>query len=134
MKNHQTFKILTMPITKNIKLNVLPVKVQGEFKLRGCLKSYGCCIKYFLPHPNPPLGKGRELDFYCFPPLQGGTKGGSNVMKITEYHFSNILLWFTQIIQMSKMPRNRFLLKSKLIIKFRFRRGKAKAKPLPINI
>jgi len=35
--------------------------------------------------------KGRELDFYCFPPLQGGTKGGSNVMKITEYHFSNIL-------------------------------------------
>ncbi|MFN7853516.1 MAG: HAD family hydrolase, partial [Dolichospermum sp.] len=35
---------------------------------------------------------GRELDFYCFPPLQGGTKGGSNVMKITEYHFSNILL------------------------------------------
>ncbi|OBQ01491.1 MAG: hypothetical protein AN490_21435 [Anabaena sp. AL09] len=29
--------------------------------------------------------------FYCFPPLQGGTKGGSNVMKITEYHFSNIL-------------------------------------------
>ncbi|MCE2703637.1 MAG: hypothetical protein LW859_41050 [Anabaena sp. 49633_E8] len=37
------------------------------------------------------LVKGRELDFYCFPPLQGGTKGGSNVMKITEYHFSNIL-------------------------------------------
>ena len=22
-----------------------------------------------LPHPNPPLTKGRELDFYCFPPL-----------------------------------------------------------------
>jgi hypothetical protein len=33
MKNHQTFKILTMPITKNIKLNVLPVKVQGESNL-----------------------------------------------------------------------------------------------------
>jgi hypothetical protein len=33
MKNHQTFKILTMPITKNIKLNVLPVNVKGESNL-----------------------------------------------------------------------------------------------------
>jgi hypothetical protein len=33
MKNHQTFKILTVPRTKNIKLNVLPVKVQGESNL-----------------------------------------------------------------------------------------------------
>jgi hypothetical protein len=33
MKNHQTFKILTMPITKNIKLNVLPVNVMGESNL-----------------------------------------------------------------------------------------------------
>jgi hypothetical protein len=30
MKNHQTFKILTMPITKNIKLNV---NVKGESNL-----------------------------------------------------------------------------------------------------
>jgi hypothetical protein len=48
-------------------------------------------VSNVLPLPNPPLIKGRELDFYCFPPLQGGIKGGSNVMKITEYHFSNIL-------------------------------------------
>ncbi|KHG40515.1 hypothetical protein OA07_17035 [Aphanizomenon flos-aquae 2012/KM1/D3] len=47
---------------------------------------------FFYPTLTLPLVKGRELDFYCFPPLQGGTKGGSNVMKITEYHFSNILL------------------------------------------
>jgi hypothetical protein len=33
MKNHQTFKILTMPIKKNIKLNVLPVNVKGESNL-----------------------------------------------------------------------------------------------------
>jgi hypothetical protein len=33
MKNHQTFKILTMPITKNIQLNVLPVNVKGESNL-----------------------------------------------------------------------------------------------------
>ena len=31
--HHQTFKILTMPRTKNIKLNVLPVKVQEESNL-----------------------------------------------------------------------------------------------------
>ncbi len=24
----------------------------------------------FLPHPNPAPSKGRELDFYCFLPLQ----------------------------------------------------------------
>ena len=29
-----------------------------------------------LPHPNPPLYKGREPDFF-FPPLQGGIKGGN---------------------------------------------------------
>ena len=33
MKNHQTLKILTMPIKKNIKLNVLPVNVKGESNL-----------------------------------------------------------------------------------------------------
>ncbi|KHG40867.1 hypothetical protein OA07_14830, partial [Aphanizomenon flos-aquae 2012/KM1/D3] len=35
------------------------------------------------------------------PPLQGGTKGGSNVMKITEYHFSNILLLTHIILHLS---------------------------------
>jgi hypothetical protein len=43
-----------------------------------------------LPLPNPPLIKGRELDFYCFSPLQG-ERGGNNMMKITGYHFLNIL-------------------------------------------
>ena len=33
MKNHQTLKILTVPTTKKRKLNVLPVKVQGESNL-----------------------------------------------------------------------------------------------------
>jgi putative addiction module CopG family antidote len=32
-----------------------------------------------LPHPNPPLVKGRELDFF-FPPLQGGIKGGKTLV------------------------------------------------------
>ncbi|MGV0106488.1 hypothetical protein NSTCB13_05303 [Nostoc sp. DSM 114160] len=69
-----------------------------------------------LPHPNPPLVKGREPDFSCFPPLQGhklstrrifeirepdfscfpplqgGIKGGNNVIKITANYFSNNLL------------------------------------------
>ncbi|KHG42638.1 hypothetical protein OA07_03865 [Aphanizomenon flos-aquae 2012/KM1/D3] len=27
-------------------------------------------VSNVLPLPNPPLIKGRELDFYCFPPLQ----------------------------------------------------------------
>jgi hypothetical protein len=29
-------------------------------------------VSNILPLPNHPLIKGRELDFYCFPPLQGG--------------------------------------------------------------
>jgi len=33
MKNHQTFQILTVPTIKKRKLNVLPVKVQGESNL-----------------------------------------------------------------------------------------------------
>ncbi|OYD94008.1 hypothetical protein CDG76_18870 [Nostoc sp. 'Peltigera membranacea cyanobiont' 210A] len=28
-----------------------------------------------LPHPNPPLGKGRELDFLVFPLYKGGLRG-----------------------------------------------------------
>ena len=36
-----------------------------------------------LPLPNPPLAKGRELDFYCFPPLQGGIKGGNLICVYT---------------------------------------------------
>ncbi len=48
--------------------------------------------KYLLPHPNRPLYKGREPDFSCFPPLQGGIKGGNNVIKITANYFTNNLL------------------------------------------
>jgi len=33
MKNHRTFKILTVPRIKKRKLNVLPVKVQEESNL-----------------------------------------------------------------------------------------------------
>ncbi|MBE8998700.1 hypothetical protein IQ274_10860 [Nostoc sp. LEGE 12447] len=28
-----------------------------------------------LPHPNPPLGKGRELDFLVSPLYKGGLRG-----------------------------------------------------------
>jgi hypothetical protein len=28
-----------------------------------------------LPHPNPPLGKGRELDFLVSPLSKGGLRG-----------------------------------------------------------
>ncbi|OBQ34574.1 MAG: hypothetical protein AN485_15760, partial [Anabaena sp. MDT14b] len=38
--------------------------------------------------------QGEGTGFLLFPPFTRG-KGGSNVMKITEYHFSNILLGFT---------------------------------------
>ena len=55
-------------------------------RLRGCLKSYGWFIKYFLPHPNPPIVKGRELDFYCFPPLQG-ERGGAMWWKLRNTTF-----------------------------------------------
>jgi hypothetical protein len=90
--------------------------------LRGCLKSPLVGIRYFLPHPNPPLIKGRELDFpvspplyklqcthklsnhyqssnyptltlpvcigegtrfSCFPPFQGGIKGGNSTCVYT---------------------------------------------------
>jgi hypothetical protein len=30
----------------------------------------------FLPHPNPPLGKVRELDFPVSPIYKGGLRGG----------------------------------------------------------
>ncbi|OBQ03610.1 MAG: hypothetical protein AN482_19255 [Anabaena sp. LE011-02] len=46
---------------------------------------------------------------YCFPPLQGGTKGGSNVMKITEYHFSNILLIIGEISDSRLLTSNHHL-------------------------
>ncbi|BBD65837.1 hypothetical protein NIES4072_04840 [Nostoc commune NIES-4072] len=46
----------------------------------------------FFPLPNPLQYKAREPDFSCFPPLQGGTKGGNNAIKITANHFSNNLL------------------------------------------
>ncbi len=49
-------------------------------------------IVHPLPHPNPPLVKGREADCSCFPPLEGGIKGGNNVIKITANYFSNNLL------------------------------------------
>ncbi|MEH2194970.1 MAG: hypothetical protein V7K98_20335 [Nostoc sp.] len=56
----------------------------------------------FLPHPNPPLIKGREPDFSYFPPLQGGTKGGNNVIKIIAKYFSNILLEEFGILLLNK--------------------------------
>jgi uncharacterized protein len=41
------------------------------------------------PHPNPPLGKGREPDFSSFPPWQGGTEGGLATGNIlTRNHLS----------------------------------------------
>ena len=43
--------------------------------LRGCLKSHNWCINVFLPHPNPPLVKGRELDFPVSPLSKGGLRG-----------------------------------------------------------
>ncbi|MDF5737632.1 MAG: hypothetical protein PUQ00_18755 [Nostoc sp. S13] len=36
-----------------------------------------------LPHPNPPLAKGRELESLGFPPLQGGIKGGNSTCVYT---------------------------------------------------
>jgi hypothetical protein len=45
----------------------------------------------FLPHPNPPLIKGREPDFLVSPQYIGGIKGGNNLIKIKTYHFSNNL-------------------------------------------
>jgi hypothetical protein len=48
----------------------------------------------FLPHPNPPLGKGRELDFQSPPNPSGGLRG---VILITANHFSNNLLATTVI-------------------------------------
>ena len=44
----------------------------------------------FYPTLTLPLQR-EGTGFLLFPPFTRG-KGGSNVMKITEYHFSNILL------------------------------------------
>jgi serine protease Do len=52
---------------------------------------------FVLDSEGNPIGrtpgpcKGEGTGFLLFPPFTRG-KGGSNVMKITEYHFSNILL------------------------------------------
>ncbi|MDK2413248.1 hypothetical protein QHH03_29620, partial [Aphanizomenon sp. 202] len=48
-------------------------------------------MKYFLPHPNPLRCFGEGTGFLLLPPFIRG-KGGNNVMKITGYDFSNILL------------------------------------------
>jgi hypothetical protein len=44
----------------------------------------------FYPTLTLPLQRGGNWIFIVSPLTRG--KGGSNVMKITEYHFSNILL------------------------------------------
>jgi hypothetical protein len=36
-----------------------------------------------LPHPNPPLIKGRELDFLVSPQYIGGIKGGNSTYVYT---------------------------------------------------
>jgi hypothetical protein len=58
-----------------------------KVELRGCFKSPLLGIKYFLPHPNPPLIKGREPDFLVSPQYIGGIKGGNNAIKITANYF-----------------------------------------------
>jgi len=45
----------------------------------------------FYPTLTLPFTRGGNWIFIVSPLYKGGTKGGSNVMKITEYHFSNIL-------------------------------------------
>jgi hypothetical protein len=47
----------------------------SESRLRGCLKSPLVGIEYFLPHPNPPLIKGREPHFLVSPLSKGGLRG-----------------------------------------------------------
>jgi hypothetical protein len=44
-------------------------------------------VSNVLPLPNPPLIKGRELDFLVSPQSIGGIKGGNNVMKIQDTTF-----------------------------------------------
>jgi hypothetical protein len=50
-------------------------RLEMTFAIRGCLKSPLVGIKYFLPHPNPPLIKGREPDFLVSPLSKGGLRG-----------------------------------------------------------
>jgi len=41
---------------------------------------------FFLPHPNPPLVKGRGLDFPVSPLYKGGVRGVKNYNLILYKH------------------------------------------------
>jgi hypothetical protein len=60
---------------KGFRLSDRVVKKMDKVELRGCLKSPLVGIKYFLPHPNPLLIKGREPDFLVSPLSKGGLRG-----------------------------------------------------------
>ena len=75
----------------NLRLRPLS-SVLYDLLLEDVLKVIIDVSNIFLTLPNPPLIKGREPDFSCFPPCKGGIKGGNNAIKITANHFSNNLL------------------------------------------
>ncbi|WP_217357022.1 hypothetical protein, partial [Dolichospermum sp. UHCC 0299] len=60
--------------------------------LEGVWKVMVDVSNIFYPTLTLPFTRGGNWIFIVSPQSIGGTKGGSNVMKITEYHFSNILL------------------------------------------
>ncbi len=50
-----------MTVSRTIALGFLAVITAGALLL-------DLLQKYKAPHPNPPLSKGREQDYSCFPP------------------------------------------------------------------
>jgi hypothetical protein len=62
---HTGLGIKTVPYDS--RSDVLMYKIIWEGVLKVMI-----AVSNILPLPNHPLIKGRELDFYCFPPLQGG--------------------------------------------------------------
>ena len=49
----------------------------------GVNLSSKACPTYALPHPNPPLYKGRELESLVSPQCIGGIKGGNSTCVYT---------------------------------------------------
>jgi hypothetical protein len=47
-------------------------------------------LKIVLPLPNPPLRKGRGLDFSVSPQYIGGTKGGKQSYLISLYGYATL--------------------------------------------
>ncbi len=65
------------------------VQADGQQQILSQVPDFKITVTDLQPHPNPPLGKGRELDFPVSPIYKGGLRGVDSTLKDIRQNLSH---------------------------------------------